>query len=97
MAKIVYSHMKDYANTMRSLCIVHSGASVSLIYARMRGGWGVYGGTVAIHAMTVPALRPPFVLRVFFTCAHDAGVVRACAYFCIIIIITSKQVIPSNT
>ena len=55
--------MKDYANTMRSLCIVHSGASVSLIYARMTGGWSVYAGSVSIHAMTVPSLRPSFVLR----------------------------------
>ena len=46
--------MKDYANTMRSLCIVHSGASVSLIYARMIGGWDVYLRTVSIEAMTVP-------------------------------------------
>lgn len=56
--------MKDYANTMRSLCIVHSGASVSLIYARMAGGWGVYAGAVSIEAMTVPLrfIRPfPFV------------------------------------
>ena len=69
--------MKDYANTMRSLYIVHSGASVSLIYARMSGGWGVYAWAVSIHAMTVPmpssALRP-------LTYAYDAGIVRAHAY-----------------
>ena len=77
MAKIVYSHMKDYANTMRSLCIVHSGASVSLIYARTTGGWGVYAGTVSIEAMTVPmlssALRP-------LSYAYDTCIVRAHAY-----------------
>ena len=59
--------MKDYANTMRSLCIVHSGASVSLIYARMTGGWDVYLGTVSIEAITVPhaLIRPSsIVLRI---------------------------------
>ena len=52
--------MKDYANTMRSLYIVHSGASVSLIYARMTGGWSVYAGAVSTEAMTVPLhfIRP---------------------------------------
>ena len=69
--------MKDYANTMRSLCIVHGGASVSLIYAWMTGGWSVYLGAVAIHAMTVPTLRPSFVLRVRFAYAYDAGIVFA--------------------
>ena len=65
--------MKDYANTMRSPCIVHSGASVSLIYARMTGGCGVYAGAVSIHAMTVPALRPSFVLSMRVWC----GIVSA--------------------
>ena len=57
--------MKDYANTMRSLCIVHSGASVSLIYARMIDGWGVYAGAVSIETMTVPpSLHPSVVLHI---------------------------------
>ena len=56
--------MKDYANTMRSLCIVHSGASVSLIYARMIDGWGVYIRAVSIEAMTVPSLHPSVVPRI---------------------------------
>ena len=77
MAKIVYSHMKDYANTMRSLCIVHGGASVSLIYARMTGGWGVYIRSVSTEAMTVPmpssALRP-------LSYVYDTCIVRAHAY-----------------
>ena len=54
--------MKDYDNTMRSLCIVHSGASVSLIYARMTGGWSVYLGAVSIETITVP-LYTSSVLR----------------------------------
>ena len=69
--------MKDYANTMRSLCIVHSGASVSLIYARMIDGWGVYAGTVSTRAMTVPL---HFIRPLSFTYAYDTGIVRACAY-----------------
>ena len=70
--------MKDYANTMRSLCIVHSGASVSLIYARMIGGWGVYIRTVSIEAMTVPlALHPSIALRTY---AYDAG---SCPCICV--------------
>ena len=72
--------MKDYANTMRSLCIVHSGASVSLIYARMMDGWSVYAGAVSIHAMTVPTLRPSFVLRVRLAYAYNTCIVRAHAY-----------------
>ena len=84
--------MKDYANTMRSLCIVHSGASVSIIYARMMDGWGVYIRTVSIEATTVPALRPSFVLRIFFAYAHDACLCTCICVLCKIIIITSKQV-----
>ena len=70
--------MKDYANTMRSLCIVHSGASVSLIYARMIDGWDVYLGAVSIEAMTVPlALHPSIALRTY---AYNTCIVRAHAY-----------------
>ena len=64
--------MKDYANTMRSLCIVHSGASVSLIYARMTGGWDVYTGAVSIEAMTVPT---HFIRPLSFTYAYDMYIV----------------------
>ena len=72
--------MKDYANTMRSLCIVHSGASVSLIYARMIDGWGVYAGTVSTRAMTVPlALHPPIALRTY---AYDTGSCPCICVFC---------------
>lgn len=71
--------MKDYANTMRILCIVHSGASVSLIYARMIDGWGVYAGTVSTRAMTVPCPHPS-VVHCPLTYAYDTGIVRAHAY-----------------
>lgn len=77
--------MKDYANTMRSLCIVHSGASVSLIYAWMTGGWGVYAGAVSIEAMTVPFALHPSVVHCPLTYAYDTGVVRAHAYFIFVI------------
>ena len=73
--------MKDYANTMGSLCIVHSGASVSLIYARMIGGWRVYAGAVSIEATTVPLALHPSVVHRSLTYAYDTGVVRARAYF----------------
>ena len=69
--------MKDYANTMRSLCIVHSGASVSLIYARMIDGWDVYAGAVSIETITVPI---HFIRPLSFTYAYDTCVVRAYAY-----------------
>lgn len=61
----------------------------------MAGGWGVYAGAVSIEAITVPALRPSFVLRIFFTYAYDAGLCTCICVLCkiiiIIIIITSKQ------
>ena len=69
--------MKDYANTMRSLCIVHSGASVSLIYAWMTGGWSVYLGAVSIEAMTVPM---PSSVHCPLVYAYDTGIARAHAY-----------------
>lgn len=62
----------------------------------MTGGWGVYAGAVSIEAITVPALHPSFVLRIFFTYAYDAGLCTCICVLCkiiiiIIIIITSKQ------
>ena len=72
--------MKDYANTMRSLCIVHSGASVSLIYARMKDGWGVYLGAVSIETITVPLCTSSVLRPSSLTYAYDTGYVRAYAY-----------------
>ena len=72
--------MKDYANTMRSLCIVHSGASVSRSDARMIDGWGVYIRTASIRAMTVPLALHPSVVHCPLTYAYDTGIVRAHAY-----------------
>ena len=88
--------MKDYANTMRSLCIVHSGASVSLIYARMMDGWGVYAGTVSIEATTVPIL--PSVPRPF-TYAYDTGLCPCVCVFsiCYLLRLTSKQINNKQT
>ena len=81
--------MKDYANTMRSLCIVHSGASVSLIYAWMIGGWGVYARAVSIEATTVPlALHLSIALR---TCAYDTGLCpRICVFLYLLFVKTNK-------
>ena len=64
----------------------------------MIDGWGVYIGTVSIHAMTVPTLRPSIALRTY---AYDAGSCPRICVLCkiiiiIIIIATSKQV-SSNT
>lgn len=90
--------MKDYANTMRSLCIVHSGASVSIIYAWMIDGWGVYVGAVSIEAMTVPIL--PSVPRPF-TYAYDTGTgLCPCVcvfYICYLLRLTSKQINNKQT